>query len=299
MGRDTRSLEADHHAPGADRFVVADGLRTRYLDFPGRDPTLVLLHGLSANANEFGGLVGAGLSPSFRIVAPDLRGRGRTDKPVSGYSMAHHASDVIALLDALGLERVVLGGHSFGALLAIFIAADYPERVSKLIIIDAAITLHPQVREMLKPSLDRLTQVLPSVESYIQQVRTAPFVADCWDAALEGYYRAEIQENPDGTAQSATSASAIAQALEGVAAEPWRELVGRVTQPVLLLNALGPYGPPGSPPLVSREHARDTAAAFADCSYVQVPGNHLTVVFGDNAAVVRREIETFVRNGAV
>ena len=50
--------------------------------------------------------------------------------------MADHASDVLALLDALGLERVVLGGHSFGAYLAIYIAAKFPARVEKLIVIE-------------------------------------------------------------------------------------------------------------------------------------------------------------------
>src|SRR5919199_1122352 len=57
------------------RYIVAGGLRTHYLDFPGGDPPIVLLHGVSANAHAFGGLVAAGLSPSFRVLAPDLRGR--------------------------------------------------------------------------------------------------------------------------------------------------------------------------------------------------------------------------------
>ena len=94
-----------------------------------------------------------------------------------------------------------------------------------------------------------------------------------------------------------TSAAAIAQALEGVLAEAWRELVQRVQQPVLLLNAPAPYGPPGSPPLINGEHARDTARMFPNCRYAEVPGNHLTMLFGEGAAVVRREIEMFVRDG--
>ena len=63
---------------------------------------------------------------------------------------------------------------------------------------------------------------------------------------------------------------------------------------MLLLNSGGEYGPPGSPPLVPPEHARTTAEAFRDCKYVLVPGNHLTMVFGRNAKVVRSEIEKFV-----
>jgi pimeloyl-ACP methyl ester carboxylesterase len=279
------------------RFIDANGIRLHLLDLPGGDPPLVLLHGLSANAHEFGGLVRAGLSPSFRVIAPDLRGRGQSDRPATGYRMADHAADVLALLDILGLDRVILGGHSFGAYLTMFVAAHHPERVRKVILIDAALRLHPDVAQMLKPSLDRLSRIEPSVAAYLEGVRAAPYLGGNWDPAIEGYYRAEIVEGADGTARSATSAAAIAQALQGVGAEPWAELVGRVEQPALLINAVGPYGPPGSLPLVSEEYARETADALPDCRYVQVPGNHLTMVFGEGAAAIRREIESFVRNG--
>ena len=279
------------------RFVEVDGVRLHVIDLPGGDPPLVLLHGLSANAHEFGGLIAAGLNPSFRIVAPDLRGRGRSDRPATGYRMADHARDILALLDAMGLGRVVLGGHSFGAYLGIYIAAKHPERVARLVVIDAALRLHPQVGEMLRPSLARLERVSPSVAAYLEEVRGAPYLAGAWDPAIEGYYRAEIVEEADGSARSSTSASAIAQALEGVGAEPWAELVGRVTQPTLLINAVGAYGPPGSIPLVSEEYARETAAAIPNCRYIQVPGNHLTMVFGEGATAIAREITAFVREG--
>ena len=277
-----------------DRFATVRGLVVHYLDYDGPEPPIVLLHGLSANANEFGGLLDEGLANDHRVIAPDLRGRGRTGKPGSGYSMREHAQDVIALLDHLGLDTVVMGGHSFGALLSIFLAANYPDRISRVIVIDAAIVFHPDTEELLKPSLARLARVLPSADAYIDEVRKAPHVAGAWDGALEGYYRAELKHNSDGTAQSLTSATAVEQALRAVGAEDWSELVSRVMHPVLLLNASGEYGPAGSPPLVPPAHARQTAEQFAHCTYVAVPGNHLTMVFGANAAVVRREIDKFL-----
>lgn len=277
-----------------EQYATVRGIRMHYLDYPGPEPTVVLLHGLSANAYEFGGLLNEGLAESHRVIAPDLRGRGRSGKPATGYTMADHAADVIALLDHLGLDRVVMGGHSFGALLSIFIAANYPERVSRVIVIDAAIVFHPDTEELLKPSLARLARILPSANAYIDEMKGAAYVAGAWDASIEGYFRAELQENPDGTAQSLTSASAVEQALRGVGVEDWASLVSRVSHPVLLLNASGGYGPPGSPPLVPPEHARTTSQLFPDCKYVAVPGNHLTMVFGGNAAVVRREIESFL-----
>lgn len=278
----------------ADRFLSVHGVNIHYLDTPGGSPPIVTLHGLSANAHCFAGLIAAGLSPTFRVVAPDLRGRGRTDKPATGYTMADHAGDVLALLDALRLDRVILVGHSFGGYVAIYIASHFPERVDKLVVIDAAITLNPRVHELLKPSLDRLTRISPSVEAYLAEARDAPHLAGFWDDHIEQYFRAEIQENADGTAQSATSASAIGQSMVGLRSEPWLDLVKSVKQPVLFLNAVGAYGPPGTPALVEPEYARATADAFPNVRYVVVPGNHMTMVFGPGALAVNREIERFV-----
>jgi len=277
-----------------DRYATVRELSMHYLDFDGPGPAIILLHGLSANANEFGGLIGEGLARNHRVIAPDLRGRGRTGKPASGYSMEEHALDVIALMDHLGLEKVVMGGHSFGALLSIYLAANFADRITRVVVIDAAIFFHPDTEELLKPSLARLARVLPSSEAYIAEMKSAPHVGGMWDPAIEGYFRAELHENEDGTAQSLTSANAVEQALRGVGVEEWADLVASVAHPVLLLNAAGAYGPPGAPPLVPPEHAMTTAESFRDCLYVPVPGNHLTMVFGNNASVVRSEIESFL-----
>lgn len=271
------------------------GLETYFMDCAGGDPPVVLLHGLSANANEFCGLIDAGLSPAHRVIAPDLRGRARTGTPDSGYAMADHALDVLALLDYLGLNEVVLGGHSFGGLLSIFMAAHYPDRVSKVVVIDAAIEVHPDVRDMLRASLGRLERTLPSTSAYLDQLRTASYIDGMWDDYMESYYRAEIRENPDGTAQSMTSSRAVAEALDGAQAEDWEQLVGRVGQPVLLFNATEGYGPPGSPPLVPPEQAKRTAQAFRNCKYVPIAANHLTMVFGANAARVTTGILDFLQ----
>lgn len=276
------------------------GVEMFYLDAPGARgaQAIVLLHGLSANANSFAGLIAAGLSPAFRVIAPDLRGRARSGKPESGYEMADHARDVIALLDALGLDRAVLGGHSFGGYLGIYIAANYPDRVSKLVVIDAAISSHPRIGVLLKPSLDRLTRTSPSADSYLTDVRNAGYMDGIWDESAEAYFRAELVEHPDGSFGSATSNAAIVQAAMGVATEPWLHHVQQVRAPVLVLNALGAFGPPGTPPLFDELVTQATARAFATARYAVVPGNHITLLFGAGAAAVRREIEQFVHEGA-
>src|SRR4249919_1833572 len=95
-----------------DRFLQANGLRLHYLERGSGERTLVLVPGLTANAHSFDGLLAAGLDRGLRVLAFDARGRGLSDKPDAGYTMADHAADLLGALDALGLERVCLGGHS-------------------------------------------------------------------------------------------------------------------------------------------------------------------------------------------
>ena len=276
-----------------ERRARVNDVELYFTDTAGRTP-LVLLHGLSANASSFTALVRV-LAPTFRVIAPDLRGRARSGKPAAGYGMPEHAADVLALMDVCHVDRAVIAGHSFGGYLAIYLAAHFPERFERLVVLDAAITSHPRIGEMLKPSLDRLGKVSPSTDAYLAAVRSAPYMDGMWNDDVEAYFRAELVENPDGTASSATSASAIAQAAYGLGCEPWLHLVQSVRLPALLINATGPYGAPGAPPLMEEIWARATAKAFPDCRYAHVPGNHLTMVFGEGAAAVGREITAFAQ----
>lgn len=276
----------------AHRINVGE-LELFYLDTGGDAPPVLMLHGLSANAHSFGGIMNAQDNNTFRFIAPDLRGRARSGKPATGYELGDHARDVIALLDLLNIQRVMLLGHSFGGYLATYIAATFPTRVSKLVILDAAISAHPRIGVLLKPSLDRLTHIAASADEYLAEIKAAPYLNNMWDDTIEAYFRAELVENSNGTAQSATSTGAIAQSSYGIAIEPLLHHVQQVRQPTLLYNAIGEFGPPGTPPLFDAVTARATAQAFPNARYEVVPGNHITLLFGEGAAVIRQGIEAF------
>lgn len=278
-------------------FVQANGIQLHYADTPGGSPPLVLVHGLTANCRCFD-VVAARLAPRLRVIAPDMRGRGASDKPSTGYTMADHAADVLGLLDALGLNQVVMGGHSFGGLLSLYMAANYAERVAKVVVIDAAISAASErTRELIRPALARLERDYPSFEAYLDLLRQAPYYHGwTWDPAVEAYYQADVEATVDGSVRPRARPEQIAATADGVITEPWRDHLARVDRPVLMLHATGPYGPPGAPPIVSLEQADETRALLHHCDYVHVLGNHMTMLYGQSAEVIAEAILAFARS---
>jgi lipase len=106
----------------------------------GRGAPMVALHGIEAHGVRYVGL--ASYLPEFQIVAPDLRGHGRS--PRSGpYTLEQHVADVLPLLDELGPETTLLG-HSYGGLIAWEVARAAPDAITRLVLVDPPIQVDPQ-----------------------------------------------------------------------------------------------------------------------------------------------------------
>jgi pimeloyl-ACP methyl ester carboxylesterase len=253
-----------------------------------------LFPGLNANAVFFQGLVREGLSPALRALAFDLRGRGLSDAPDAGYTMADHAADILGVLDGLGIERAVIAGHSFGGLLTYFLAANHPDRVDKAVVMDAPAEVNPTVIEQIGPALQRLRLVSPSWDEYLANVKAMPYYEGWWDLDLEAYYRADVRVNDDGTVQSRLDPDKIQQALEGTTNVDWSSLARLIDAPVLMVRATAPFGPPGYPPLVSADEVRRTMRLLRFVRLVELPGNHITSMFGVSARVAAQAIIDFV-----
>ena len=111
----------------------------RFHDFPGAEPTLVLLHGLgSASSADFPAIARQPVLSQFRLILPDFLGFGFSDKPADfDYSLEGHAETVYQILHHLGLSNVCLFGHSMGGAVAIALTASHPELVSRLVLAEA------------------------------------------------------------------------------------------------------------------------------------------------------------------
>ena len=112
-------------------FVAPDSVRIRYV-MRGSGPPLVLLHGfaLSAAMNWIGPGAADSLAAAFTVIVPDLRGHGHSDKPhdVAKYGV-HFVTDIVALLDHLGIPKAHVAGYSMGGMIALKLLTAHPERV--------------------------------------------------------------------------------------------------------------------------------------------------------------------------
>lgn len=259
--------------------IQSGALHLFYTDTGGPQPPLLLLHSLAENSRVFDAVLDAGLRDRFRCILPDLRGRGRSDRPETGYSLDAHCADLVALLDHLGLARVSVAGHSFGGLLGLYFAARHPDRVARLALLDAAVELHPMTPAFVLALTMRLGLWYPSEEAYLLKMRATPFMT-CWDDRMAAALLADTEHFSDGTVYVRTQKHHIAQAaaaVQGIPKTGWSRMAAAFCGDALVLTAAEPFL--AGQPVVPEEKAIETAVLFPRGLAGTVPGNHFTMLF--------------------
>jgi len=186
------------------------------------DAAVVLLHGWPDSCHSYSRVMPL-ISIRCRAIAPDLRGFGDSDKPETGYTIPELAADVVSLLDALGLERATLVGHSFGSFVARRVAAAHPGRVSRLVLIGSGFRAANDVTRSVIDELRTLPDPVP--ESFARAFQTSTI-----HIPLPGGFFDEL------IAESLKLPSRLwPRLLSGLLAFDDVEALGRVACPVLLL----------------------------------------------------------------
>ena len=215
-----------------------DSIKIQLAVWEGKGKQILCIHGLTANS-RFWDCLASALSPHHRVIAMDLRGRGLSDKPPTGYSIEHHCKDVLSLIDDLGLKRPVLMGHSLGAFISLVFSAKYPQRVDRLILVDGGgkltKTQMAKVFAGIKPSLDRLGKTFPSFEYYISQMKQAPYLQP-WNSYMETYFHYEV-EKVKGGLRSRVNPKHIEEEAKNLGKVDSRQFYKKVTSPTLILRA--------------------------------------------------------------
>lgn len=176
------------------------------LDDPPVAPVLAV-HGITASSMAWVEL--ASLLPG-PVIAPDLRGRGGSGDLAGPYGMVAHAEDCVAVLDALGLTRARVVGHSMGGFVAAVLTHRHPGRVARLVLVDGGAPLPPPhggPETILGPAARRLRMRFASREAYRAHWREHPSFA-AWTPAVEAYVDYDLAE-VDGSFRSRVSAEAM------------------------------------------------------------------------------------------
>jgi pimeloyl-ACP methyl ester carboxylesterase len=172
----------DLSASRLDVEVPGGSLAAFHLNDAGEGaPTVLAVHGITSTSRSWSA-VARELGDRASLVAVDLRGRGESNSLPGPFGLPAHARDTVAVLDALGLDRAVLAGHSLGAYVVAHLAAEHPERVDAVVLVDGGLPIpgtegvDPQVflDAFLGPALARLQMRFATREEYRAWWRAHP-----------------------------------------------------------------------------------------------------------------------------
>jgi N-formylmaleamate deformylase len=246
-------LHADLDFSGAEsRMVDAAGLSLHALDFGGERPPVLILPGITSPAISWQ-FVARELVGVARPVVADLRGRGLSDVPADGsYAIEDYAADAAAMVDALGLRRPIVLGHSLGARIAAVLAVRHSDATGPVVLVDPPLS---------GPGRDPYPT---SLEAFLGQLREAQAgtSADAVRAHWPGWPQLELELRARWLATC--DETAVVETHRGFESEeflPWWEAV---PSPALLLRG-------ERSPVVTDAGARELARLRPDVPIVAVP----------------------------
>jgi pimeloyl-ACP methyl ester carboxylesterase len=238
---------------------------------------VALVHGLTASHCEWVELGPALAAQGYYVIAPDLRGRGLSAKPPHGYGAVFHANDLLSLCDALNLPTVNVVGHSLGSFIAMYLAALYPSRIGKIVLVDAGGKVPADTAQAIAASVSRLGTVYPSLDAYLAVMSQLPMFE--WSPFWEQYFRYDAVEHEDGTVTSRVPKAAIDEENAANFALRLDVLPEYIRKPTLILRAaLGTLGPDRGI-VLPVEEAERMRGLIPGSRVVVVPDtNHYTII---------------------
>ena len=195
------------------------------------------------------------------LLAPDLRGRGRSSALPGPWGMATHADDLATVLDHRDIERIDVVGHSMGGFVAVEFAARHPDRIGRLVLVDGGIPLQrppgvsaaDALAAALGPAAARLSMTFESGAAYRDFFRAHPAVGPLWNDDVERYVDYDYVDGRSSAVFDAVAQDSAELGDDGPAPAAWE----RIEQAVPFLRA--PRGLLAEPPGL---YPPDVVAAF-------------------------------------
>lgn len=263
-----------------------DGIALQLARWAGSGVAVVCVHGLTANCRCWD-TVAAELAGGCEMLAPDLRGRGGSDKPAQGYSIDHHVADLRHLMAERGMGKAVLMGHSLGAYICLAYAARHPEQMAGLILVDGGGVLDDEqwarVDAAIKPAISRLDRIFSSVDELLDLMRQAPFLQP-WNSCIGEYFRYDLQELPGDGVRSRIDPAHIREEVENLRTFAPDACYADISCPTLVLRATDGILTPDDI-LLPPSALAQMAEGIPDLTCVDLPGtNHYSILFQPNPA---------------
>jgi pimeloyl-ACP methyl ester carboxylesterase len=222
---------------------VAGGTLAAYR-WAGDGPVVLAAHGITSNHRSWG-LVAAALDGAATLVAPDLRGRGRSNGLPGPYTIAQHADDCAAVLDHVGAADAVVAGHSMGGFVATALATRHPERVRAVVLVDGGPPLHvppgvdidDALAATLGPAMQRLDMTFADRSAYRAFWQQHPSFAGIWSDEVEAHVQHDLVGEEPELRSSCLKEAVRVNGRELLADEGVRNAVRDAGCPVVLLWA--------------------------------------------------------------
>ena len=147
-------------SPHKAGFITVNNVRLHYLDWGGKGETILFLHGLGDTSHIYD-VLAPKFTNRFRVLGLTRRGHGESEIPEDGYDTATRVEDIRQVLDALKISRAIVVGHSAAGNELSLLAITHPDRVIKLVYLDAAFYIDGQL-ELFKRMLLELPEFFPS-----------------------------------------------------------------------------------------------------------------------------------------
>jgi lipase len=252
---------------------------------------ILAVHGITANSLCWDTV--ARHLPDRRIIAPDLRGRGRSNGMPGPYGLRRHAEDLAELLDADGGGARTVIGHSMGAFVAVMLAAERPDLVERLVLVDGGFPLElpPGVSSvdeldpgvLLGPAAARLAMEFTNQEAYLDFWRQHPSFARDMTPAVEAYALYDLQGDPPHLQASTAAAAMMEDSVELYGPDWYVDALRGLRMPATVLRA--PRGLTDAEPLYAPGRLDSFREVVPQLEIVEVDDvNHYTIVFADRGA---------------
>lgn len=269
---------------------------------PPGSPTVIAVHGITANHTSFD-LVARELATEMTVVAPDLRGRGRSNTITGPFGITAHADDVATLLDHLEVDSATILGHSMGAWVATTTAVRHRDRVRSLVLVDGGIALPMTegldvdvvLQAVLGPSIARLSMTFADAAAYRAFWQEHPAVGGrYWSDPVQAYVDYDLEGSPPECRSSVSIDAVRGDATEQLTVPEVRDALEAITCPAHLLFApRGLLDGDALYPPSSLEHLRARWPTVVEESVVP-DTNHFTIVLGAGASAVAAAVRQAV-----